>query len=180
MPTDGRGLLRVGDHLSTTNLGGRRCRSFDCEMGGPRRVGWASSFNELGQARDDGCCDGSVASGGRVELVRAEHRVGMGVELRAEQVGQRDGASTGFDDGDGLRCGQRATPASRNPLERVWDWPNRAEVWAGADDHLYVGRVELSDRVGEQRDGTSGRDSVRDVVRAHHDDRDVRLAKGAT
>ena len=49
----------------------------------------------VGEAGHDGLAEGAVAGDRRVELVGAEHRVGMGVELSTEQVGDRHTARSG-------------------------------------------------------------------------------------
>ena len=74
-----------------------------------------------------------VAVGRGVEAVRPEQQRRCGVELRAEDVAERDRPAAVLDDGDGLRGRQPARPLARDLLERLRDRPDGAEVGAGAD-----------------------------------------------
>ena len=77
-----------------------------------------------------------VADRGRVEPVGAEHPLRRRVELRAEQVAERDGPRAGVHRRDRLRGGQFPAPPAGQPAQRRLDRPDRAEIRAGADDHL--------------------------------------------
>ena len=116
-----------------------------------------------------------VAGRRRVEPVVAEHLVREPGELRAEQVAQGDGAATGLDDGDGLGCGQVATPAAGQQSQRLGHRLDGAQVGTRSDDDLAVGGAKGADGLFEVTDRNGLVDAVGDVVGADQDDGDVRV-----
>src|SRR5437764_7055043 len=136
-----------------------------------------SGFLDRTQRRDHG---GQYRGGGRrvpgrgrVEPVGAEHAVRLRVELRTQQVAQRDGTPARRHDRDGLRGGELAAPPPGHPAQRRLDRPDRAQVRAGAHDHLGAGRAQFADGVHQVPDRLGDAAPVRDVVAAHDQYRHV-------
>ena len=77
-----------------------------------------------------------VAGRRGVEAVLAEHLVRALGELGSQQVAERDRATAGLDDGDGLGCGEVPAPAPADEPQRLRDRLDGAEVGAGGHDHL--------------------------------------------
>ena len=115
-----------------------------------------------------------------MEPVGPEQQGGRGVELGAEDVAERDGAPALLDDGDRLRRGEPARPHPGDLLERRRDRPDRAEVGAGADDHLRADVAQPAYRLGEVPDRGRGQHLVGDVVDAdqHHGEVDAGGQRG--
>lgn len=120
------------------------------------------------------CRRRSGVSGRRgMEAVLAEHLPGRGCELRPEQVPERDGASAGLDDGDGLSGGEVATPSASQAAQGLRQRLDGAQVGARAHHHLGPQIPSVAHHALQRAHGDGSVDPVRDVIGPDEDEDDV-------
>ncbi|SLD03174.1 Uncharacterised protein [Mycobacteroides abscessus subsp. massiliense] len=107
-------------------------------------------------------------------MVVGEHLLGRLQKLRRQQVGKRNGNTTGGPHRGGLEMRQAQSAGTHHRAQRLRYGGDDAEVGAGAHHHDRTGRAQSPHRITQALGGSPHRVERRHVVCADHDHGSVR------